>query len=82
MTHEIIIFDILESNVFLKKKYSTCWVFQAFFCSNFFTSFFEKHPSSALTAVHRLYHNNAPKVRDALYIYTTTIIIFRCASIS
>ena len=48
--------------------YCFCWVFKHFSVQIFFTSYFEKHPSSTITAVHRLYHNNAPKVRDALYM--------------
>ena len=55
--------------------YCFCWVFKHFSVQIFFTSYFEKHPSSTITAVHHLYHNNAPKVRDALYIYTPTVII-------
>ena len=48
--------------------YCFCWVFKHFSVQIFFTSYFEKHPSSTITAVHHLYHNNAPKVRDALYM--------------
>ena len=43
--------------------YCFCWVFKHFSVQIFFTSYFEKHPSSSITAVHHLYHNNAPKVK-------------------
>ena len=60
---------IILTEVLIKTLiYCFCWVFKHFSVQIFFTSYFEKHPSSTITAVHRLYHNNAPKVRDALYM--------------
>ena len=60
---------IILTEVLIKTLiYCFCWVFKHFSVQIFFTSYFEKHPSSTITAVHHLYHNNAPKVRDALYM--------------
>ena len=49
LTHGNVIFDILEPSAF--QKYSICWVFEAFFCSTFFTCYFAIQPRPALTAV-------------------------------
>ena len=49
LIHGDVIFDILEPPAF--QKYSTCWVFQAFFWSTFFYMYFAIQPRPALTAV-------------------------------
>ena len=49
-SHGNVIFDIFEPSAF--QKYSICWVFEAFFCSTFFTCYFAIQPRPALTAVH------------------------------
>ena len=49
LTHGNVTFVILESSAF--QKHSICWVFQAFFCSTFFYTYFATRPRPALTSV-------------------------------
>ena len=65
LTHGNVIFYVLELPAF--QKYSIGWVFQAFFCSTFFTCILQLIAKTAVNG----HYTNMPTIRHHAIPYTT-----------